>query len=216
MPGRGMLIWACFGGALPLVAGSSIFFLWCATGWPWLEFAGFVNIGIGLASVGLGALGLLIYFYTEVLTSERPFSWRRWLWCLSAAALLALNFPLCAIIVGTVTKLQSANAAIAQSRRGSIAVVNTSARAVEMVHITGLPNESTLARIPAGEARTVVVDDLHAPTIAVTIFQDGTTTTKALDLTGTNRDANEFVAAIKPDGDIHLFVVGFRWDPNAD
>ena|ERR1700722_10577883 len=79
-------------GTLPLSTGISIFLLWCATGWEWLEVAGMFTISMGAGLFIVGCIALGIYFWIGRKSSALP---RRELWrsTLIAAVILWLNFP---------------------------------------------------------------------------------------------------------------------------
>ena len=89
-------------GVLPLVVGLTIFFLWLATGWSWLEKAGLYALLGGLVLFVMGIIALLIWFFK----TNQPGLPRRPGVIVSAGVLLA-NFPVAAAIIWGVLVIQS-------------------------------------------------------------------------------------------------------------
>ncbi len=91
-------------GLFPMTAGTAIFVAWLLTDLDVLEILGMVLICIGIALVVLGIVGLAIFISrarNEGLPYGKPV-------CLGAA-LLFLNFPLCAAFVSIAFAMESAH-----------------------------------------------------------------------------------------------------------
>lgn len=114
-------------GALPLVAGTSIFLLWLVFRWEWLVNAGGVTIGIGSF---LFVLGTIVLTGFSVQTRRCPELPRRRVrrMTIGAALLLLANFPVAGGIVA---------ASLAVVSCYTVVVENHSPSSLEAVSISG-------------------------------------------------------------------------------
>ena len=124
-------------GALPLVVGLVIFFLWLATGWRWLELAGFYTLFGGLLFFVAGVIALLIW---SVGTNQSGLP-RRHGTIVSAGVLLA-NFPVAAGIVWSVIAIESTY---------HLTIKNNSTVSLSAVHFFGQGYDLNIGKIPPGE-----------------------------------------------------------------
>lgn len=114
-------------GAIPLLAGGSVFLLWLATRWNWLMWAGIFTIYGGVATFFTGMIALGRYWWNALHSSDVT---RRRLWVstIGCAVLLISNFPVAAAMVV---------AAVAIMTRYTIVVHNASQRPLVGVHVFG-------------------------------------------------------------------------------
>lgn len=124
-------------GALPLIVGLVIFFLWLATGWSWLEEVGFYTLLGGLVFFAAGVIALIVWF----LRAGRSKFPRREKAIVSAGVLLA-NFPVAAAIVWSVLVIQSTY---------HLTIKNNSAVALRGVHFLGNGYDLDLGEILPSE-----------------------------------------------------------------
>ena len=93
-------------GGTPLIAGAAIFIAWCSSGASWLEGAGLLNILVGIVLFGIGVLSLILHLGPAIaggFDGDKVM----WVWVLTAAALLVLNFPVCGAIMDSVGRIQA-------------------------------------------------------------------------------------------------------------
>ncbi len=126
-----------FCGALPLVIGLIIFISWLATGWRWLEKAGFYTLFGGLVFFVAGIMALLIWF---VRTNQSGLP-RRHGTIVSAGVLLA-NFPVAAVIIWSVLAIESTY---------YLTIKNNSTVLLSEVHFFGQGYDLNIGKIPPGE-----------------------------------------------------------------
>lgn len=136
-----MYRFACLCGAIPLIAGVSIFLLWLATGWDWLVSAGVLTICFGIALVMVGFLSLSVYTWRgpgEANASRGNFVWKT----LACAILLVANFPAAAAIVVGVLTIETCYA---------VWIHNDTGAALVGVRLQGGGCDVTVGSIPDGE-----------------------------------------------------------------
>lgn len=114
-------------GAIPLIAGTAIYFTWRVTRWESLELFGLLNIFVGLALfvVGVGCL-LRQTLQGESSKEQQPHSAR--LQSSVVACLLLVNFP-AALVYGI--------SAIDVMSRTTIRIVNESGREFDAISFQG-------------------------------------------------------------------------------
>jgi hypothetical protein len=125
-----MTIWyrlALLCGALPLIAGASVFFAWLVLRWEWLMWIGFPIIGSGIVLFFVGVFCLACYYASARngdLESRRHLGRR----LAVAVCLLLINFP---TALGIVIAAENIHA------RYVVTIVNESAEPVEDVVVFG-------------------------------------------------------------------------------
>lgn len=131
-------------GALPLVAGTSIFALWVVTRSELLMAAGALLLFVGLALFAVGVVALGRYCWLALRMSEPPP--RFWPATALAAALLLSNFPAAGLILLKVADLES---------RYTVVVRNESQDPLEGVHVAGGERVyAAFGSIPTGQTMT--------------------------------------------------------------
>jgi hypothetical protein len=135
-------------GAIPLVAGTAIYFLWRVTRWESLMALGLSNILVGLALFAVGVGCLLCQSMREESNSDgQPID--AGLRNLLVACLLLVNFPM-AFVYGL--------SAMEVMSRYTLQVTNNSGRPVERLLLSGPNLKVELGEIPIGATIENVVD----------------------------------------------------------
>jgi hypothetical protein len=135
-------------GAIPLVAGTAIYFTWRVTRWESLMALGMLNIFVGLALFAVGA-GCLLFqsMRDESSSGQQPID--AGLQNLLVACLLLVNFP-AALVYGL--------SAMEVMSRYTLQISNDSGRPVERFSLSGPNLKVDLGEIPVGAMIENVVD----------------------------------------------------------
>jgi amino acid transporter len=177
-------------GALPLVAGTSIFALWLATRWEWLMAVGAFALFLGLALFAVGALALARYCWLALRMPEPPP--RFWTATAVAAALLLSNFPVAGLILRKVFDLES---------RYTVVVRNESREPRESVHVMGRDRVYVdFGTVPPGGAATRWFRIRHEGPLELH-DASGTTT---IDGYVTAGQGGRAIVTIRPDGEVSV------------
>ena len=128
-------------GAIPLVAGSLVYFTWRLTEWDWITIAGISVIAVGVASFIAGAACLLRHLWREFCV-ERAARHRLWIQGLLVGSLLLINFPLALFYVFSADEI---------STRYTVRVVNKSGAPIDSFILTAPRVRIELGPIPAGD-----------------------------------------------------------------
>jgi hypothetical protein len=128
-------------GAFPLLAGVSVFLLWCVTRADELMKVGVVVLFGGLACFAAGAIALGRFCGLGLRAPELPRR-RLWLRTIGAGALLLSNFPVAgAIIYG----------AVAIETCYTVLIRNDSERQLEGVRVVGGGCDISFGSVPPGD-----------------------------------------------------------------
>jgi len=99
-------------GAGPLVAGTSIFLLWLATGWDWLPIAGMINVYAGIFLFTAGVCVLTYHCWHSRQLTDLPRR-RFWIAVLICFVVMLVNFPAALGIMAMVLKVMDAEYVVA-------------------------------------------------------------------------------------------------------
>ncbi len=127
-------------GAMPLIAGTAIYFLWRLTRWEFLERLGMFNIFIGLALFAIG-VGCVIRQSNDEMSTPNTNNGNTGQRNLLVVTLLLANFP-AAIIYGL--------SAIEVMTRYTVCITNESPTAIEKLVLVGPNSEWSIGVVPAG------------------------------------------------------------------
>ena len=185
-------------GATPLIAGAAIFIAWCSSGASWLEGAGLLNILVGIVLFGVGALSLILYL-GRAIAGGFGGDKVTWVWVLTAAALLVLNFPVCGAIMDSVGRIQANRGAQQRLNLPTVHVVNLGSGPANDVKVLD-GGAFALGPLAAGEATSVTLEPESpgTPTCQATI--DGKLIESVVPLTTSDGRASNAVVVILPDG----------------
>lgn len=127
-------------GAIPLVAGTAIYFTWRVTRWESLMALGLLNILVGLAlfAVGVGCL-LCQSLRNESNSEQQPID--AGLRNLLVACLLLVNFPVAFVYVLSADNVMS---------RVTIRIVNESGNKIDAIAIEGIGVDKHVGPVTAG------------------------------------------------------------------
>jgi hypothetical protein len=131
-------------GAAPLASGLSIFLLWLATDWKWLQLAGMLTLFAGFVPVlaGLVCLGI----WTLKMVRSGDWSRDRLMGRMIFVTLvLIINFPVAAGILWTAYKLET---------RYTVIIRNSAPAAIRLAAITGGGVSLEIGRIEPGASVT--------------------------------------------------------------
>ncbi len=127
-------------GALPLLAGVSIFLLWLVSRWEWLMVAGIFTLYGGVAVFCIGTFALARFCWLAFRTPELPRR-RLWLSTLGCATLLLSNFAVAGGIIYSAIRIES---------RYTVVVRNNSQQPLSGVRVFGGGCEADFGTIPPG------------------------------------------------------------------
>jgi hypothetical protein len=99
-------------GFVPLCTGILIFLCWLVTRAHWLEIAGAVTLYAGFAVFFIGVICLAVYFFKARKNGVAGY-WKK---CILALAVLLVNFPVAATIIGTVRYVTSISTVIIENQ----------------------------------------------------------------------------------------------------
>ncbi|HWB06384.1 MAG TPA: hypothetical protein VG796_25395 [Verrucomicrobiales bacterium] len=131
---------ALFCGLVPLLAGVSIFLLWCVTRWNWLMTAGGYMLLAGTLCIGIGAIALDRFQRTA---SKSPhLSTRRMWWMFTGCCMLFFsNFVTAGGIIGAVYYIQTGY---------TLTVHNHTKSPLSATRVTGGGCDADFGTIPPG------------------------------------------------------------------
>lgn len=125
-------------GAIPLIAGTAIYFTWRLTQWDLMMLLGMFNIFVGLALFVVG-IGCLIYQNhrescagTSIAKRQNAF----------VAALLLANFPAAGVYGLSAIDVMS---------RFTVRIVNDSGDSIDSIEVQGIGFEKEVGRMQAGD-----------------------------------------------------------------
>ena len=129
-------------GAVPLLLGVSIFFLWVITRWDWLMMAGVATLYAGVAAFFIGAFALACFCWLASRSADLPRR-RNSNRVLACGLLLVSNFPVAVGIVAAAIAIETCYVVIVQ---------NNSQQVLSGIRLSGGGCEAEIGTIPPGGA----------------------------------------------------------------
>jgi hypothetical protein len=156
-----------FLGAAPLVVGVSILILYWITRWDWLMGAGFYTLGGGAICFFGGVICLLIFWFQESRSKQRPPGEVRKKVGL-AALLLASNWPVAFVCVAV---------GVAAMTRVTVTVINEGDAPIESFVVTAPGFSQELGPVAPGKKAKCVVRATNEGALEFAAKSGGVTTT---------------------------------------
>ena len=135
---------ALFCGGFPLIAGISIFLLWCFVRWDVLMGCGMVNILVGLILFLIGTV-FLLRFLSDACEFKRIKERRVFFQLIVAGSLLFSNFPVAVALVVAADRVMT---------RYVVTIVNESNQRIDDLHLTGGGIDANFGNILPGTSKT--------------------------------------------------------------
>lgn len=181
-------------GVVPLVLGCGIFLVWCASGSAAMTLAGALNIYLGLAMFVVGVIALVWYFFRAASEREEG---GIGLACVAVVLLLA-NFPVCALVMQGVFRVDSGRRALEELEQRTLHVVNVSGTAANELRPENAGFRSI--SLPSGNAASFALQQSSGETDNVRATIGDKKLAVALPSAGNSRRGEDLIVVLLADG----------------